>query len=92
MTILLDLTPDLEARLRRRASREGEEEQTVALRLLAASLGNDESDDGGSPSPGSRSMADLFAGRVGLVSGSGEAYSEDGGSRFAEALARKHRR
>jgi len=41
--------------------------------------------------PTGRSMADLFAGRVGLVSGSGEVYSEDRGRRFAEHLAREHR-
>ena len=90
MAILLDLTPDMEARLRRRALREREQEQIVALRLLMASLAEEEATDGEDSAPASRSMADLFAGRVGLVSDAGEAYSENGGRRFAEALARKH--
>lgn len=89
MTIVLDLTPDAEARLRRRASREGKDAQTVALRLLTERLTDEEEDDS---LPSGRSMADLFAGRVGLAAGSGEAFSENGGQRFAEGLARKHGR
>lgn len=84
MTITLDLAPDLEALLRRRGR---EDEQAVALRLLADTL----TEEAENEAPAGRSMADLFAGRVGLVSGSGEANSEDGGRRFAEHLARKHR-
>ncbi len=95
MTIMLDLPPDAEARLRHRAIREGEDAQAVALRLLTERLAEEEPkeepEDGGNLSAG-RSMADLFAGRVGLVAGSGEAYSEDGGRRFAKALARKNAR
>lgn len=87
MTITLDLAPDLEALLRRRAAEEGEDEQALALRLLADTL----TEEAQNEAPTGRSMSDLFAGRVGLVSGSGEAYSEDGGRRFAEHLARKHR-
>ena len=91
MTILLDLTPDTEARLRSRASREGQDAQAVALRLLTERLAEEETEEEGG-APTGRSMADLFAGRVGLVAGSGEAYSKDGGRRFAEGLARKHAR
>jgi len=64
---------------------QGEDEQAVALRLLAGTL----TEEAENEAPTGRSMADLFAGRVGLVSGSGEAYSENGGRRFAEHLARK---
>ncbi len=96
MTIMLELPPDAEARLRHRATRDGEDAQAVALRLLTERLAeeeteDEETEDGESPLMG-RSMADLFAGRVGLVASSGEAHSEDGGRRFAEALARKHAR
>ena len=86
MTITLDLVPDLEARLRRRAAREGTNEQEVALRLLADTLAEDEEE----VSPAAGSMADLFAGRLGQVAGSGEAYSENGGRRFAAHLAQRH--
>lgn len=89
MSIVLDLIPDAEARLRRRASRDGEDAQAVALRLLTERLTEEEGEEEESL-PTGRSMADLFAGRVGLVAGSGDAYSEDGGRRFAEGLARKH--
>ncbi len=91
MTIMLDLPPDAEARLRHRATREGEDAQAVALRLLTERLAEEEAEDEGDL-PTGRSMADLFAGRVGLVAGSGEAYSENGGLRFAEALERKNAR
>lgn len=88
MTLTLDLAPDLEARLRRRAAQEGGDEQAVALRLLAKTLAEEE-EPAGELSP-ARSMADLFSGRVGLVAGSGEAYSENGGQRFTEYVTRKH--
>ncbi len=91
MTIVLDLTPDAEARLRRRASREGQDAQAVALRLLTERLIEEETEEE-ETAPTGRSMADLFAGRVGLAAGSGAAYSENGGWRFAEGLARKHAR
>lgn len=87
MTITLDLAPDLEALLRCRAAQEEGDEQAVALRLLADTL----TEEAENEAPTGCSMADLFAGRVGLVSGSGEVYSEDRGRRFAEHLAREHR-
>ncbi len=75
MTIVLDLTPDAEARLRRRASREGQDAQAVALRLLTERLTEEEGEEEESL-PAGRSMADLFVGRVGVIAGSGEAHSE----------------
>lgn len=93
MTIMLDLPPDVEKRLRQRATREGEDTQAVALRLLTERLAEERNEeDTEEELSAGRSMADLFAGRVGLVAGSGEAYSEEGGRRFAEALARKRAR
>lgn len=93
MTIMLDLPPDAEARLRRRASREGEDTQAVALRLLTERLAEERTEeDAEEELSAGRSMADLFAGRVGLVAGSGEAYSEEGSRRFAEDLTRKYAR
>lgn len=65
MMITLDLAPDLEALLRRRAAQEEGDEQAVALRLLADTL----TEEAENEAPTGRSMADLFAGRVGLVSG-----------------------
>ena len=80
MTIVLDLFPDAEARLRRRASRDGEDAQAVALRLLTERLSEEEFEE--ERPPAGRSMADLFAGRVGLVAGSGKAYLAVGAPYF----------
>ena len=88
MTLMLELAPELEARLRRRAIQDGEDEQSVALRLLSGTLIEEEEWEASIDT--GRSMADLFAGRVGLVCGSGEAYSENGGRRYAAHLAQKH--
>ena len=73
MTIVQDLAPDAEARLRPPGMRaEGKDAQAVILRLLTfylLSLVEEEE------LPGSRSMADLFADRVGVFAGSDLPYS-----------------
>ena len=82
MTITLELPTDIATYLRRHAAQAGQDEQAVALRLLTdlvRSVPPDEPDAMRDSPPAARSMADLFAGRAGVVAGSGEAYSEDGG-------------
>jgi hypothetical protein len=87
--LLSKLTAREEAYIRRRAAQEGEDEQALVARLMSGLLAN-ESEEPETAEVIGRSMADRFAGRVGVVAGSGEAYSEAGGQRFAEHLVRKH--
>lgn len=82
MTIVLELAPELEARLRRRADRTGQE---VADYVLAVVEGTVQEDDG-EERQSEGSAADLFAGRIGLIHGSHEALSQDTGERFAQGL------
>ncbi len=82
MTIVLELAPELEARLRRRADRAGQE---VADYLLAIA-DREEEEDSEEERQSEGSAADLFAGRIGLIHGSHEALSQDTDERFAQGL------
>ena len=81
----ITLPPDLEGRLAEEARKCGTTPELLALeslrRLFAAAPAE------GAPAGGS--LHDLLAGYIGAVSGSAEALSEDGGRRFADALAAK---
>ncbi len=84
----ITLTSEIEALLAVLAGRRGKTPEQVALDTLREHLApeleepTDVADEG--------SAADLFAGRVGLIHGSAEAFSQDGGKRFAEYVAAKH--
>ncbi len=84
MTLTLELSPDLEARLQRKAKRAG---QSLPDYLLAVADAEDEEEEA---SATEGSAADLFAGRIGCIKGSSEAYSQSCGQRFTEYLAGKH--
>lgn len=85
----ITLTSDLEVRLAEAARQQGKTLEQVALdvlRIYAAQgsrVTTEESTEG--------SAADLFTGRIGLIQGSSEAFSQDCGKRFAEYVADKHR-
>lgn len=82
MTLMLELSPETEARLRRKAERAG---QSLPDYLLA--VANAESEEEASEG----SAADLFAGRIGRIKGSTEAYSQNCGQRFTEYVVEKHK-
>ncbi len=95
MTLTLELTHITQDRLRRKAEQEGQDESSVASRLLSELLAQEFSGQDAAFSTDTDAegtMADLFAGRVGTVSGSSEPYSENGGKRFADHLVRKYRK
>lgn len=84
----ITLTTDIEAMLAVLASRQGKTLEQLALETLREHLTPalqptaDEADEG--------SAADLFAGRIGLIHGASEAFSQDCGKRFAAYVAEKH--
>ena len=85
MTLMLELSPDTEARLQRKAERAGQSLPDYLLAVADAEAEEEEAE----VSEGS--AADLFAGRIGRIKGSTEAYSQDCGERFAQYLVEKHK-
>jgi len=86
MTLMLELSPDLEARLRRKAERAGQSLPDYLLAVADAEADEEEIN----ASEGS--AADLFAGRIGRFRSGGEGdWSQDTGRKFAEGMAEKRR-
>ncbi len=85
MTLMLELSPDTEARLKRKAERAG---QSLPDYLLAVADAEAEEEE---PDASEGSAADLFAGRIGRIKGSTEAYSQNCGQRFTEYVVEKHK-
>ncbi len=86
MTLMLELPPDTEARLRRKAERAGQSLPDYLLAVADAEADDDEAD----ASEGS--AFDLFEGLIGQVGSGGEGHwSQDTGRKFAEGMAEKRR-
>ncbi len=83
MTVTLELTPEVEARLRRKAESEG---QDITAYLLAVA-GREAQEESEEEAEGS--AYDLFAEHIGRVRGSREALSQDTGARFTQGLIDK---
>ncbi len=85
MTLMLELSPETEARLRRKAERAG---QRLPDYLLAVADAEAEEEEAGEEKAevAEGSAADLFAGRIGRIKGSMEAYSQNCGQRFTDYL------
>ncbi len=86
MTVTLDLKPETETRLRRKAERAGQSLPEYLLTVADA-----EAEDEGTP-VAEGSAFDLFEGLLGQVTSSGDGHwSEDTGRKFAEGMAEKRR-
>lgn len=85
MTLMLELSPETEARLQRKAERAGQSLPDYLLAVADAEEDEEELDVAGG------SAADLFAGRVGRIKGSTEAYSQNCGERFTQYVVEKHK-
>ena len=84
MTLMLELEPEVETRLRRKAERAG---QSLPEYLIAVADAEPE-DAGDDVSEGS--AYDLFEGLIGQVSSDGKGrWSENCGEKFAEGMAEK---
>ena len=80
MILTLELSSNLEVRLRRKAQWA---RQSLPDYLLAVA---DAEEDAEEPDASEGSAADLFAGRIGRIDGSTEAYSQNCGQRFTDYL------
>lgn len=86
MTLMLELSPDTEARLQRKAERAG---QSLPEYLIAVADAEVEKEKAGE---GEGSAYDLFEGLIGQVSSDGTGrWSEDCGKKFAEGMVEKRR-
>lgn len=101
MTIVL--SPEIEAALAAQAERRGLTPDQLANEILKDNL-RDANGAGQIAVNGSSieaeepeeelaegTLADLLAGRIGVVKGSGEAFSQNCGERFTEYVVKKHR-
>jgi hypothetical protein len=79
--MVIRLTPDIETVLNREAQRHGVTPEQLALDSLEKMFLTPESSE---VVAGEKSLYDCLAGRVGVVDGSPEAFSENCGRRFAE--------
>jgi hypothetical protein len=86
MTVTLDIKPETERRLRRKAEQEGQDFPQYLEALLDE---NAEAADETEEAEGS--AYDLFAGRIGRIQGSGEAFSQNCGERFTQYVVEKHK-
>jgi hypothetical protein len=85
MTLMLELSPETEARLQRKAERAGQSLPDYLLAVAEAEAEKEADAAGGS-------ALDLFDGLIGQVGSGGEGHwSQDTGRKFAEGMAEKRR-
>ena len=86
MTLMLELSPETEARLQRKAERAGQSLPDYLLAVADAEADEEEAE----VSEGS--ALDLFDGLIGQVGSGGDGHwSQDTGRKFAEGMAEKRR-
>ncbi len=86
MTLMLELSPDTEARLQRKAERAGQSLPEYLIAVADTEVEEEEADasDG--------SAYDLFEGLIGDFGSGGDGkWSQDTGRKFAEGMAEKRR-
>lgn len=87
MTLMLELSPDIEARLQRKAERAGQSLPEYLIAVADAEVEEEETND----SEGS--AYDLFKGRIGLFRSGGDGtWSQDTGRKFAKGMTEKRRK
>ncbi len=85
MTVVLELKPEVESRLRKKAERAGQNPAEYLIAVADAEVEEETDESEGS-------AYDLFKGHIGLVGSGGEGrWSEDTGRKFAEGMAEKRR-
>jgi hypothetical protein len=97
----ISLTPEIEDALEAQARQRGTTPERLAQEILAAGLREMAAHDHEEPAPETGleegSLADLFAGRIGVIRSSeyvpgGARLSQDSGRKFAAGLVEKRRR
>ncbi|MGI4791793.1 MAG: hypothetical protein ACRYFS_23470 [Janthinobacterium lividum] len=86
----ITLTPELEAVLNQRAATQGITPERLALDGLRQLYMTPPVNEKRPEEESSETLFDFLNGYVGTIAGSTEAFSENGGERFAQGLAEKH--
>ncbi len=90
MTLTLELTPDAEEKLRRKASERGQELNDYAQDVLLTDADAPAFPTGENPPAPGESVFDSMKEYIGMFSGGGQtSFSENTGEKFAEALLEK---
>lgn len=85
MIVTLELAPEVETRLRRKAERQGQD-FTIYLQTVMEHEADEE------PEEAQGSAADLFAGRLGGIHSGGQGrWSENTGEKFAAGMEEKRK-
>ncbi len=88
MTITIELAPEAEARLRKKAEERGQEPAGYVTALLTRDLNQDLGPGEAEP----KNLAEMLAGRVGLFHSGGESrLSENCGEKFTDYLVEKRK-
>ena len=86
MAITLNLAPEQEAQVRRKALAQGRKAENYAAEVVMRDISSAANE------PAAPSLAELLHGRIGLFESDGAAYeAQEASQAFAEHLADKHR-
>lgn len=91
MTVILELPPEMETRLRRRAERAGQDLPSFLLTVADREAQEETVEEEIGEEEQEGSAYDLFAGRIGRIDGSSEALSQNTSEGFTQYLIEKHR-
>ncbi len=92
MTVILELLPEMETRLRRRAKRAGQDLPSFLLAVADREAQEETEEEEVAEDEQEGSAYDLFAGRIGRINGLSEAnWSENCGEKFTEGMVEKRR-
>lgn len=92
MTVTLELPPEMETRLHRRAERAGQDLPSFLLAVADREAQEETEEEEMAEEEQEGSAYDLFAGRIGRINGSSEAtWSENCGEEFTKGMVEKRR-
>ena len=87
MTITINLDPEKEARLRQKAARAGRPAEQIAHDFVTRGLDEPDAEEHAASVVEEHTLAELFAGRTGLVNSEGRFnYSDHTGKAYTESL------
>ena len=90
MTITINLEPEKEARLRQKAARAGRPVEQIAYDFVTRGLNEPDVEEHAASVAEEPTLAELFAGRTGLVNSEGRFYySDHTGEAYTESLLKQ---
>jgi len=90
MTIIINLEPEEEARLRQKAAHAGRPAEQIAYDFVTRGLDEPDAEEHAASAAEEPTLAELFAGRTGLVNSEGRFnYSDHTGKAYTESLLKQ---